>query len=189
LVGGSSISITLRPTLNLPTSCRCSSILNTSSVGLRGTGRKALAYIDKQYNITKSRHGVAIAPIGLTPIQKEFTDYDAFNRLSSPSDDDDAFNRLSSPSDDDDDDLHRYKSARILAFGTDPLQWWKDNEHHYPVFKHLAFTYLAAPASSAANERLFSIAGNVINEERPHTQADLSEAVQCLRSWHENKLI
>jgi hypothetical protein len=71
--------------------------------------RKALAYIDKQYNITKSRHGVAIAPTDLTPIQKELTDYDAFNRLLSPSDDDD-------------DDLHRYKSARIVAFGTDPLQ-------------------------------------------------------------------
>jgi len=56
--------------------------------------RKALAYIDKQYNITKSRHGVAIAPTDLTPIQKELTDYDAFNRLLSPSDDDD-------------DDLHR----------------------------------------------------------------------------------
>jgi hypothetical protein len=95
--------------------------------------RKALAYIDKQYNITKSRHGVAIAPTDLTHIQKELTDCDAFNRLLSPSDDDD-------------DDLHRYKSARIVVFGTDPLQWWKDNEHHYPVVKHLAFTYLAAPA-------------------------------------------
>jgi hypothetical protein len=93
-----------------------------------------------------------------------------------------AYNRLSSPTEDEDDDLHRYKSARIEKFGTDPLQWWKDNGHLYPILKHLALTLLAAPASSAAVERLFSIAGNVVNEERPHTQARLAEAVQCLRS-------
>jgi hypothetical protein len=57
------------------------------------------------------------------------------------------------------------------------------------VLKQLAFTYLAAPPSSSDDEGLFSIAGNVVNEERPHTPAELAEAVQCLRSWHENKLI
>jgi hypothetical protein len=57
------------------------------------------------------------------------------------------------------------------------------------VLKQLAFTYLAAPLSSSDDEGLFSIAGNVVNEERPHTSAELAEAVQCLRSWHENKLI
>lgn len=45
------------------------------------------------------------------------------------------------------------------------------------MLKHLAFTYLTALLSSATNERLFSIAGNVVNEERPHTQAKLAEAV------------
>jgi len=45
------------------------------------------------------------------------------------------------------------------------------------MLKHLTFTYLAAPASTATNERLFSIAGNVVNEERPRTQAQLVQAV------------
>jgi hypothetical protein len=57
------------------------------------------------------------------------------------------------------------------------------------VLKQLAFTYLAAPPSSSDDERLFSIASNVVNEERPHTSAELAKAVQCLRSWNENKLI
>jgi hypothetical protein len=48
------------------------------------------------------------------------------------------------------------------------------NKHLYPVLKHLAFTYLAAPASTAANERLFNFAGNVVNEERPRTQTQLA---------------
>jgi hypothetical protein len=99
------------------------------------------------------------------------------------------YNRLSSPTEDEDNDLHRYKSGKIEAFGIDPLKWWQDNGHLYPVLKQLAFTLLAAPASSAAVERLFSIAGNVVNEERPHTQARLAEAVQCLRLWHEQGLI
>ena len=50
------------------------------------------------------------------------------------------------------------------------------------MLKHLAFTYLVAPATTAANERLFSIASNMVNEERPRTQAQLAQAVQCLRS-------
>jgi hypothetical protein len=45
------------------------------------------------------------------------------------------------------------------------------------MLKHLAFTYLTAPSSSATNERQISIAGNVVNEERLHTQAKLAEAV------------
>jgi hypothetical protein len=48
---------------------------------------------------------------------------------------------------------------------------------------------LAAPASTAADERIFSIAGNVVNEQRPHTKADLAEAVQCLRSWYQEGII
>jgi hypothetical protein len=32
------------------------------------------------------------------------------------------------------------------------------------VLKHLAFTLLAAPASTVADEHLFSITGNVVNE-------------------------
>jgi hypothetical protein len=71
----------------------------------------------------------------------------------------------------------------------DPLDWWKLHQDDYPVLKHLVFTTLAAPASTAADERLFSIIGNVVNEERPHTKQDLAEAEQCLRSWYAEGLI
>jgi hypothetical protein len=33
------------------------------------------------------------------------------------------------------------------------------------------------------------MAGNVVNEQRPHTQQPLAQAVQCLRSWHSESLI
>jgi hypothetical protein len=137
---------------------------------------KAISYIESQYDLTKLQLGVAAAPPSQTSRSQEFDAYDAYNRLSSPTEDEQ-------------DDLYRYKHERLAPFGTDALQWWRENQHLYPTLKCLAFTYLAAPASSAADERLFSIAGNVVNEERPHTQARLAEAVQCLRSWYENELI
>ncbi|KAM0708844.1 hypothetical protein Q7P35_005497 [Cladosporium inversicolor] len=63
----------------------------------------------------------------------------------------------------------------------DPLDWWLLHQDDYPVLKHLAFTLLAALASTSTDERLFIITGNVVNEERPHTQQALAERVQCLR--------
>ena len=83
----------------------------------------------------------------------------------------------------------RYKSIADPPESQDPLDWWIQHQDQYPVLKHLAFTLLAAPASTAADERLFSIAGNVVNEQRPHTQQQLAESVQCLRSWHHEGLI
>jgi hypothetical protein len=87
------------------------------------------------------------------------------------------------------DELDRYASVEPPAHGQDPLQWWLQNQGQYPVLKHLAFTSLAAPASTAADERLFSITGNVVNEERPHTQQPIAQGVQCLRSWYAEGLI
>jgi hypothetical protein len=45
------------------------------------------------------------------------------------------------------------------------------------MLKQLAFTYLTAPLRSSDDELLFSIASNVVNKERPHTSAELAEAV------------
>jgi hypothetical protein len=75
------------------------------------------------------------------------------------------------------DELSRYASTEPPTRGQDPLQRWLQNQGQYPVLKHLAFTSLAAPASTAADERLFSIAGNVVNEERPHTQQPIAQGV------------
>jgi hypothetical protein len=137
---------------------------------------KAIAYIDEQYAIAKAKLGVA-AP--LPPSRPAPESSDAY----------DAYNRLSSPTEDDEDDLLRYKTEMIAPLSTDAVQWWCDNGRLYLVLKQLTFTYIAAPPSSSDDESLFSIAGNVVNDERPHTSAELAVAVQYLRSWHENKPI
>ena len=48
--------------------------------------------------------------------------------------------------------------------------------------KHLAFDLLAAPASSAADERVFSMAGRTLDDEHYNTMDDLAEAYQSLQS-------
>ena len=47
----------------------------------------------------------------------------------------------------------------------DVVQWWKDNSVKYPRLSKLAMRILSIPASSAASERVFSLAGNIITEK------------------------
>ena len=100
--------------------------------------------------------------------QKELSKFERYNRIQ----DDDC----------EGDELERYLSEPRAPEGTNPITWWRLNQSRYPVLKHMAFDLLAAPASSAAAERQFSMAGHVLNEERFHTQEDLAEAFQCLKS-------
>lgn len=50
-----------------------------------------------------------------------------------------------------------------------PLEWWRQNHARFPLLLLLAFEFLAIPASAAANERTFSIAGNSVGNGRPRT--------------------
>ena len=47
-----------------------------------------------------------------------------------------------------------------------PLKWWGDNKRRYPLLFQLAARYLAIPAMSVPCERVFSIAGHVVNQKR-----------------------
>jgi hypothetical protein len=138
----------------------------------------AMTKIKEQYHAAERFYNIDAQSSSISPTQprKELTGFAAYNKRSS---------RKKQPSD----ELARYMAAAELPDDADPLQWWLLHQEHYPVLKHLAFTSLAAPASTAADERLFSMAGNVVNEQRPHTQQPLAQAVQCLRSWHSESLI
>lgn len=103
----------------------------------------------------------------------------------------DAFDAYNHDIDDDadNDELARYLREERAPHGTRPLAWWRENHHRFPVLRHLAFEVLAAPASSAADERIFSMAGDVVNDERPNTMEELAEAYQGLRSWYSERLL
>ena len=87
------------------------------------------------------------------------------------------------------DDLERYITEPRAPPTVTALQWWQDNHQFYPILHHMAFDHLAALASSSADERQFSMAGNSLNEERYHTIDDLAEATQSLKSWHSQGLL
>ena len=106
---------------------------------------------------------------------KELSDFEQYNLLE------DEYSQS--------DDLERYLGEERAPAGTNPLTWWHYNHHRYPILRHMAMDLLGAPASSSADERTFSKAGEVLDESRYNTLADLAEANQCLKSWSSEELI
>lgn len=49
---------------------------------------------------------------------------------------------------------------------TEPLEWWKRNEVHFPLVAKLARKYLCIPATSSPSERAFSASGNIVSCQR-----------------------
>ena len=53
---------------------------------------------------------------------------------------------------------------------------------HYPTWQSLAHDYLSIMASSVSSERAFSSAGITISKRHNRLDADIVEALQCLKS-------
>ena len=65
-------------------------------------------------------------------------------------------------------EVERYISCKVGASdeGLTVLQWWKKNEFFFPNLSILAKRYLCVPASSVSSERVFSLAGELVNKKR-----------------------
>jgi hypothetical protein len=136
--------------------------------------------IDQEYTEAKRTYNTDAperSSISPQAQRKDLSGFAAFNQKRS--------RRPTAPQD----ELTKYKNIPDPPEAQDPLDWWRLHQDEYPVLKHLAFALLATPASTSAIERIFSIAGNVVNQERPHTKQPTAQAVQCLRSWHSEGLI
>ena len=66
----------------------------------------------------------------------------------------------------------------------DDLSWWCRHQFAYPTLARLAKKYLAIPASSAASERVFLAAGNVVTKERNKLGDDTVDALVFLDGSH-----
>lgn len=65
------------------------------------------------------------------------------------------------------DEINRYSYLKINAeVNFDVMQWWENHSSEYPRLYRFAQKILSIPASSAASERVFSAAGNIITEKR-----------------------
>eukprot|EP00981_Chlorochromonas_danica_P014540 scaffold8220_cov150-Ochromonas_danica.AAC.2 len=63
-----------------------------------------------------------------------------------------------------------------------PLLWWGENAYRYPCLIMIARKVLCIPATSASSERLFSLAGRTITEERSRLRRDLARNSIYLRA-------
>ena len=59
-----------------------------------------------------------------------------------------------------------YLNAPEVDNETCPLKWWKENETRFPALLKQATKYLGVPATSVPAERVFSAAGNIVNQKR-----------------------
>jgi hypothetical protein len=137
--------------------------------------KEAKGQIEALYNEYKRRHGDEVEAIAAAARpSKEISAFNAYNTLE----DDDLFSN----------ELQRYLSEPSELKGVNPLDWWRRNQHRFPVLRHMAFDLLATPSSSSADERQFSKAGHVLDEEHWNTLDDLAESQQCVKSALEENI-
>ena len=72
-------------------------------------------------------------------------------------------------------EVDQYLTAPLLDFKKgNPLKWWQDNYHCYPILAKVAQRYLPSPATSVHSERLFSGAGEVYDDKRSQSMPELA---------------
>ena len=64
---------------------------------------------------------------------------------------------------------------------TNALQFWKTYESLFPQLADLAKKYLSVQASSAAVERMFSIAGHIFNPKRRRLSVEYFDTLVYLK--------
>lgn len=71
--------------------------------------------------------------------------------------------------------VQSYLSELPISRSENPLAYWRINKDRYPALAQLARAYLSAPCTSVESERLFSLAGHVVNEIRNRLTGDKVE--------------
>ncbi|CAG6022948.1 unnamed protein product [Menidia menidia] len=83
--------------------------------------------------------------------------------------------------------LNHYKAEPTIGMEECPLQWWKTHAGAHQQLSVLARKYLAAPASSVPCERLFSLAGNIVQKRRAALSSENVERLVCVSDWLKEK--
>lgn len=79
--------------------------------------------------------------------------------------------------------LAHYKAEPCIRMHECPLEWWAAHAGAYGELSSLARKYLATPAMSVPCERLFSLAGNIIQKKRAALHSDNVNKLVCLSNW------
>ncbi|XP_026667907.1 zinc finger BED domain-containing protein 1-like [Ceratina calcarata] len=80
-------------------------------------------------------------------------------------------------------EVRLYLAENVVSQNTNVISWWKANIVRFPLLAAVARNLLAIPATQVTSERLFSTAGNIVNEKRSRL---CSENVEMLSFLHVN---
>lgn len=74
-------------------------------------------------------------------------------------------------------ELKKYSQISTLELNADPLSFWNENQHNFPILSNLAEKCFSAPATSVSSEQIFSIANDVFDYRRSRLSAKLAEQI------------
>ena len=82
-----------------------------------------------------------------------------------------------------DNTVERYKVEPSAGLEQCPLEWWSTRSACYGNMAKIARKYLGTPATSVPCERLFSLAGHIVQKRRANLSPDNVNRLVCLSDW------
>nr|XP_047126356.1 E3 SUMO-protein ligase ZBED1-like [Hydra vulgaris] len=79
--------------------------------------------------------------------------------------------------------VRRYKAEPTISTEACPLQWWSKHAGSHNRLASIAQKYLATPATSVPCERLFSLAGHIVQKKRVSLSSENVNYLVCLSNW------
>ena len=79
--------------------------------------------------------------------------------------------------------LDRYRAEPSVSIEACPLQWWSAHKGAHAKLAPIAQRYLATPASTVPCERLFSLAGHIVQKKRSALSSESINKLVCLSNW------
>ena len=82
-----------------------------------------------------------------------------------------------------DNTVERYKVEPSASLDQCPLKWWSEHTAVYGKMAHIARKYLGTPATTVPCERLFSLAGHIVQKRRSSLSPENVNKLVCLSDW------
>lgn len=79
--------------------------------------------------------------------------------------------------------VERYKVEPSASLDQCPLKWWSEHTAVYGKMAHIARKYLGTPATTVPCERLFSLAGHIVQKRRSSLSPENVNNLVCLSDW------
>ncbi|CAL9696518.1 unnamed protein product [Knipowitschia caucasica] len=79
--------------------------------------------------------------------------------------------------------VERYKVEHSASLDQCPLKWWSEHTAVYGKMSLIARKYLGTPATTVPCERLFSLAGHIVQKRRASLSPENVNKLVCLSDW------